>query len=132
LIRAYEPNDYDTVSEWVAERELPLLPTAMLPSNGVVYFDENRVASAAAWVYLDMQAGVGFPHWMVSRKGMSLAQSRVAVAEILGALKQIATINNVHTLIATVHEEGIARECLNQFGWHYLGQGATLFLPCPS
>lgn len=130
MIRAYEPGDYDTVAEWVAERELPLLPTGMLPANGVIYFDDAKVASAAAWVYLDIQAGVGFPHWLVTRKGMSLAQSRVAVSEILSAIRQIAAINEVHTLISTVQEDGLLRECINRFDWRYIGQGAILYLPC--
>jgi hypothetical protein len=133
MIRAYDSTlDFDIISEWVAERGLPPLPTGMMPEHGVVYFDKEEKMSAAAWVYLDRQAGVGFPHWMITRKGMLLSDSRKAVSEVIAAIQQIAALNNIHTLLSTVHQDGIARECINQFGWQYLGQGATLYLPCHS
>ena len=131
MIRAYDSTlDFDIVSQWVAERGLPPLPLGMMPEHGVVYFDPDGEMSAAAWVYLDRQAGVGFPHWMVTRKGMLLAESRVAVGEVIAAIQQIARINNIHTLISTVSQDGIARECINQFGWSYLGAATILYLPC--
>ena len=98
----------------------------MLPRDGVVYGDPPV---AMAWLYIDTTAKVGFPHWLITSPGLSLAETRDAVSGILDAFDDVARRLGVHTLVAVVHEEGIAREAINQFGFQYIGQGATLWKP---
>lgn len=131
MIRPYTPRDYSTIAGWADARHLPAPPVAMLPKHGVISyrFNDSDIL-AAAWVYLDTYAGVGFPHWLMTAPNLPLKTARESVGEILDALKEIAKEEGIHTLITTTCEEGITREAINQFRWQYIGTGSILYLEC--
>ncbi|MGA0208078.1 MAG: hypothetical protein ACO3LT_09850 [Ilumatobacteraceae bacterium] len=104
----------------------------MLPQHGLLaWLDPTDEPVAAGWVYLDRFSGVGFPHWLVTKPGLSLKDAKDATAKILKGIEDISRTNGVHTLITTVSEEGILREAINAFGWQFIAASATIYKEIP-
>lgn len=66
---------------WRKAHGMAELPDSIFPRLGVVAVLDG-LDSAAAWLYQDNSVGVAFMEWIVSRPGLSLAESKACFARI--------------------------------------------------
>lgn len=74
---------------WRKAHGMAELPDSIFPRLGVVAVLDG-VDSAAAWLYMDNSVGVAFMEWIVSRPGLTLAESRACFAFLVGSLRDEA------------------------------------------
>jgi len=127
VTRSATTGDIALAAQWAEERNAPALPVNNLPQCGVVYVEGEP--QAMAWMYVDDYSRTGFPHWLITRPGSSLAESRRAVFQIFESLANYCRENDITTMITTVFNDACAREALTNFDFHFLGSGVTLFRP---
>lgn len=105
-------------AEWRKARGMAELPDAIFPRLGVVAVLDG-VDSAAAWLYQDNSVGVAFMEWIVSRPGLSLAESRACFARISDAFRDEAKAIG-YGLILAHGPHAIARIAVGM-GWQDIG-----------
>ncbi|WP_184213315.1 hypothetical protein [Prosthecobacter dejongeii] len=107
---------------WRAAHGMPDIPVALLPRLGVVALVDG-VETAAGWLYMDNSVGVGFVEWLVTRPGLSLAQSRAALAAVLATLKAEAAGHGYSLLLGHCIAP-LARVAIQSLGWQDMGSTA--------
>lgn len=105
-------------AEWRKAHDMSDIPARILPRLGLVAVLDG-VDSAAAWLYLDNSVGVGFMEWLVSRPGLSLAESRECFRAICDAMKAEALAMGYGLILAHAGH-AIARVAVGM-GWQDLG-----------
>lgn len=107
---------------WRAAHGMPDIPVALLPRLGVVAMMEG-VETAAGWLYMDNSVGVGFVEWLVTRPGLSLAESKAAMAMVLATLKAEAAGHGYSLLLGHCIAP-LARVAIQSLGWQDMGSTA--------
>ncbi len=107
---------------WRAAHGMPDIPVALLPRLGVVALMDG-VETAAGWLYMDNSVGVGFVEWLVTRPGLSLAQSKAAMATVLATLKAEAAGHGYSLLLGHCIAP-LARVAIQSLGWQDMGSTA--------
>lgn len=110
------------VAGWRKGHDMPDVPPAILPRLGVVAVIEGQ-DSAAGWLYMDNSVGVGFVEWLVTRPGLTLAESKGAIAAVLAALQGEARQNGYGLLLGHCIAP-LARVAIRELGWQDMGSDA--------
>jgi hypothetical protein len=70
--------DYDLVREWCEAHGKQFVPAEWLPATGIMIC-WNRQPVMAMWMFFDNTCPVAFVEWVVSKPGMTAAESRAAL-----------------------------------------------------
>lgn len=84
-IRAYTPEDFDTVASWAKARDMTLIPQLLSP-NGFLVEDENGPLMVC-WVYFVLDCSFVFIDHLVGRPNSSLKNSMKAWAILWRTVK---------------------------------------------
>lgn len=90
LVRQFDREiDYPLICGWWKAHEREPLPLEMLPKLGVVVLKGHH-PQAALWLYMDNSVGVCFLERAVTRPGLTLEKSKVALSMGIDFLKREA------------------------------------------
>jgi len=84
-VREFKPDqDYEMVSHWFAAHGSKCPPLAILPPLGIIVFRTNGFESedlAGLWLYLAQASPVCFAEYAVTKPGLRLATTSLALVE---------------------------------------------------
>lgn len=98
-VRQYEGGaDYHLVSDWYRSHGRGPLPEVLLPPDGFIVQKDGQDI-AAGWCYFATGIGVGHVEWIVARPGLSLAQARLAITNLIDFIWLHAQANDYGAII---------------------------------
>ena len=103
ICRDIEPNDYLTVSEWFASRDLPMPPEEVLPPTGAIV-----EGHAAGWVYIS-NGGIAQVEWVIGNKDANRIAVVRALNLVIPRLIEIAKENGNHRVYTSVNNESLIK-----------------------
>ena len=89
-IRAYTPDDFDTVAEWAKARDMQFHP-AFLSKNGFIVTDDAGDPCAASWVYLLFDVPIAMVDNFITRPNSSFKTSMAAWQIMWRTIKEFLT-----------------------------------------
>ena len=136
-IRIYEANDYEMISEWHRNHKLhhthnrvPFVPKESLPPIGQIAFRE-REDIAVMFLYLAQAVPVCFVEHAITKPGLPLKTSVLALLSLLSCLKQVA--KDLGFLVMMAHTIPAIGRYMKRADWHESATGLvrmwTLTMP---
>jgi hypothetical protein len=112
LIRTFQPDDYEMISEWFKghkNRREHMMPLELLPPIGqVAYDDSDNLDLAAMWLYLAQASTICFAEHAITRPKLSVKTASAALLSLTVCLRMLAA-NLGYQLMVAHCAPGMAR-----------------------
>lgn len=129
-IRAYTPDDFDTVAEWAKARDMQFHP-AFLSKNGFIVTDDAGDPCAVSWVYLLFDVPIAMVDNFITRPNSSFKTSMAAWQIMWPTIKAFLT-NLVDCEGNPLNYQFIRTHCITSLarfaksnGWHVSSTTST-------
>lgn len=120
MIRPYQKEDYETISDWWAARNVQGPTAYMLPESGGYVYEDRGEAVAVVFLYETMSR-VGFVEWLTTRPGCSVLFARNICDELEKHLEAKATELGLVHLMGWVRDGVMTKEAVRN-GYQLGGQ----------
>lgn len=117
-LRAFEESlHYVAISKWWTSRDLPVVPTEILPPTGVIAESGSGDFLAAAWMYHEESGRLAVIDWITTNPDMPIRLTSQGVEVLLDFLKTTARENGCRNVISWAAKDTGLQRMMVRSGW---------------